>query len=254
MITLAEIARWIVYRVEPSLLPGRGRSLMRRDKLLLGSERKFRALLEAAPDAIVIVDWHGHIALVNAETERLFGYGRKRDPGAAASRSWFPRACASQHRQHIKGFTKDPHARADGGRTQELLGRRKDGTTFPVEISLSPLETDEGLLVSAVIRDVTERKQDEERLRYLADHDSLTGLVNRRSFEEQLARELAVARRYQRDGNHAPDRHRRPEGRERHPRARPGRRAPASHRGADRSAGRARPTSSAASAATSSRS
>ncbi len=197
MVTLSEIVRWFVYRIS-HLYYRLAAVLMRRDRLLVGSERKFRALLEAAPDAMVIVNWHGHIALVNAQAERMFGYGRREIIGLSIG-ELIPERYRTQHRQHQKEFLRDAHSRPMGS-GRELWGKRKDGSEFPVEISLSPLGSEEGLLVSAAIRDITERKRGEEKLRHLADHDGLTGLLNRRSFEEQLAREVAVGRRTGLDG------------------------------------------------------
>ena len=162
MITIGEFLRWLLYRAR-SLYYVFVRRLMRGDRLLWRSERKFRALLEAAPDAMVIVDGHGHIALVNAQAERLFGYRRAELVGKGIS-ELIPKRLRGQHRHHVKGYLRDAAARPMGG-DLELYGLRKDGTEFPVEISLSPIETDEGTMVSSAIRDVSARKRELVELR-----------------------------------------------------------------------------------------
>ncbi len=126
-------------------------------------DEKFRRLLEAAPDAMVIVDRAGRIVLINSQTESMFGYSRE-DLLNQPVEILIPENFRDQHPQHREAYYRAPHPRPMGTGLV-LLGRRKDGSSFPVEISLSPLEEQGGVLVTAAIRDVTERKRAEEALR-----------------------------------------------------------------------------------------
>jgi PAS domain S-box-containing protein len=138
------------------------------------ADTRFRGLLEAAPDAMVCVGRDGRIALVNAQTERLFGYERDELVGQPVE-MLVPDAVREAHPGHRAGYVADPRPRPMGADMQ-LAGRRRDGTTFPAEISLSAIDTDQGILVSAAVRDVSERLEiaaERERLRTQAERDKL---------------------------------------------------------------------------------
>jgi diguanylate cyclase (GGDEF)-like protein/PAS domain S-box-containing protein len=157
------------------------------------AEEHFRALLETAPDAMVIVDEAGRIVLVNSQTELLFGYPREQLIGERVD-LLVPERFAYAHPGHRAKFAEDPQPRPMGSGL-DLYARRKDGSEFPVEISLSPLRTSDGMLVSSTIRDVTERKLAADALAHQARHDPLTGLPNRTLFLDRLEHGLARSRR-----------------------------------------------------------
>ncbi|MDJ0909873.1 MAG: PAS domain S-box protein [Woeseiaceae bacterium] len=126
------------------------------------SEAYFRTLLEAAPDAMIIVDQKGKMTVVNGQAETMFGYDRDQMLGRSIE-MLLPDRLRSLHKSHRKGFVGTPELRAMGD-GQELIGLRRDGTEFPVEISLSPVSTSSGMFVSSVIRDVTARKEMENEI------------------------------------------------------------------------------------------
>jgi PAS domain S-box-containing protein len=139
------------------------------------AEHSFAALLEGAPDAMVCVDRSGRISLVNAQAERLFGYGRAELVDQPVE-MLVPEAMRARHPAHRTHYVGDPKPGPMSARL-ELSGRRRDGSTFPVEISLSAIDTDDdGLLIIAAVRDVTEQlelRAAVERLKNQAERDKL---------------------------------------------------------------------------------
>jgi PAS domain S-box-containing protein len=136
------------------------------DRLLdaaTAAEERFRGVVEAAPSAMIMVDEDGRMALVNAQTERLFGYPRTELLGKPVE-MLVPERYGSAHTEHRESFLQQPSARAMGA-GRDLFGRRKDGSEVPIEIGLNPIQTDEGAFVLADIIDITQRKETEADLR-----------------------------------------------------------------------------------------
>ena len=147
------------------------------------AEGKFRRLIEDAPDAILQANADGKILLANRTAERMFGYSSEELLGIGVD-SLVPQALRSKHAALRKEFAMAGVSRPMG-LGLDLYARRKDGTELPVEISLSPIQTDDGVNVTAVIRDVSERKRTEEQIRSL-EQSYLTELKTRHKEAERL--------------------------------------------------------------------
>jgi PAS domain S-box-containing protein len=154
--------RWILWNAK--LIPGEssiylvGRDITERKQ----AEQTFQGLLESAPDAMVVVNDKGTIVLVNAQLERLFGFKREELLGSQIE-TLVPKAFREHHPQKVASYISNPSVRPMAA-SLKLYGERKDGTVFPVEISLSPVETEQGLLISGAVRDITQRRKENAKL------------------------------------------------------------------------------------------
>lgn len=156
----------LVFLVSSGLLVRRDiRQRLRAEESLRKSERMFQRLFDNAPDAIIQVDARGHITRANRRAESLFGWERDELTGQRLEQL-LPQRFHARHRGHLAAYFASPRTRPMGAGL-ELSGRRKDDSEFPVDIMLSPLETDEGPETLAVIRDITERKRADAKIREL---------------------------------------------------------------------------------------
>ena len=155
-------------------------------------EGRYRGLLEAAPDAMVVVNQGGEIVLSNLQAEKQFGYGSGellgRQVTSIIPQGFAERLVADGARSAAEALVQQI------GKGIELSAKRKDGSEFPIEIMLSPLESDDGILVTAAIRDITVHNRNEAKLLELARLDLLTGLPNRAVFAAALQKTIAWAR------------------------------------------------------------
>ena len=149
----------------------------------------FRSLIESAPDAMVVISAEGTIIEVNHQVSRLFGYDQVDLAGQPVELLF---SAGAQHvvRTYRDEFVRDPRTVTIGD-LEDVAGVRNDGTEFPMEMVLGPIQTPEGLVVTATVRDVTERREFERRLAHQATHDHLTTLPNRALFVERLDEGLA---------------------------------------------------------------
>ena len=152
---------------------------------LTARERQFRTLIESAPDAMVIADGEGRILMVNRRTEEVFGYDREEMIGNTVE-MLMPERLRGGHPALRAAYLAVPEARPMGG-GRELIGLTKDGREIPVEVSLSPIETDEGLRIASSLRDISERKAAEAAIRE-------SDLLREKMEEIERFNRLAVAR------------------------------------------------------------
>jgi PAS domain S-box-containing protein len=162
--------------------------------LLAQVERRFHAVAEAAQDAIVVVDANGAVEYWNPAAQRIFGYTEAEAFGRPIHELIAPPEILKAAAFGLRTF----EARGAGclvGRTRELTGVHKNGMEIPVELSLSPMNVNGVWSAVGILRDIRVRKETEQQVAWLARHDGLTGLPNRRVFVEELREAISNCRR-----------------------------------------------------------
>ncbi|MCR6628870.1 MAG: diguanylate cyclase [Magnetospirillum sp.] len=170
--------------------------VIERTRELADSEDRLRSFIRAARDAIVIIDEHGAISEFNPSAGELFGY-RAEDVLGRNVNMLMPDGYAREHDGHLAMAGRAGERPA--GRERQVAGRRADGSEFPIELTVGTRVIGGRTYHVGVIRDITERKANEDTLRRLANLDGLTGILNRRSFMEEGERLFAIAQRHARD-------------------------------------------------------
>lgn len=162
------------------------------EETLRQSEQQFRAVVESSPIGILMADEQGRITLINKEVERAFGYSRRELVGRPVE-VLMPNELRAGHVQHRMEFNDSPRSREMSH--QDIQGQRKDGSKFPIQVGLSPLQAGNGVYVLATIKDLSEQATAEEKIRKLALFDNLTALPNRNLFNQQLESMILDAKR-----------------------------------------------------------
>ena len=170
------------------------RSLDALGAALKQSQLRFERVLDVAPEGILLTDAEGRIVIANGRCETLFGYAREELLGQPIE-LLLPEERRAPHREMRAAYMQKPRVREMGSPGLDLVARRKDGTVFPVDVSLGPLETEQGTWVVAMVRDMSERKRFEEEILRQATHDALTGLPNRTLFRQLLEQAMSQAQR-----------------------------------------------------------
>ncbi|HQU83444.1 MAG TPA: PAS domain S-box protein [Pyrinomonadaceae bacterium] len=181
---------WFIHGVAFDVTELKHKEFERQNALnqLSESEKMLRSIFEFAPDSMVVVNAFGRIERVNSQVEKMFGY----KPDELINQELnilMPERFRNIHTQHQRGFMKSPHIR-EMGSNLELFALRKDGTEFPADIILSPVETENGTIVIAVVRDITRRKTDEQALLSYAEQQNI---LSRRLLEVQEAERRRIA-------------------------------------------------------------
>jgi diguanylate cyclase (GGDEF)-like protein/PAS domain S-box-containing protein len=160
---------------------------------LLSKTAQAAAIMDTAAEGIITIDEHGIVQSFNRAAESMFGHTVREAIGANVS-MLMPQPDAREHDTHIASYLRTGQAKVIG-RAREVNALRRDGTVFPIELNVTELKLGGTRSFTAVMRDIAERKLNEEHIRRLAHHDSLTGLPNRTLFYDRLRQAMALAKR-----------------------------------------------------------